>query len=287
MYGEDILLSGCRQFHSSVADHRCRQGHAPQGPRGAAALCKADASCYIGHFITHGSGTPARLSRRMADEVEEPPVESLAPSASPSFGAPKPARANNGVHKVAPEPPPGGHHCRVTRPTTPGAWQDGTEHQVLKPVSFEADPGSTVVVSTTATNAAASRPYLVTGDLTTEESGTSPSTTPTRSRTMKMRRQQTLSFLSRTTPRVKISVSADFKRHAAKISQQLRQRDRDRVWVVDPRDSCLLSTWDAITTCALIYSRRRLSRPLEPLQHTRAPLQHTRAPLQHTSFSVP
>ena len=124
-------------------------------------------------------------------------------------------------------------------------------------------------------------------DLTTEESGTSPSTSPTRSRTMKMRRQQTLSFLSRTTPRVKISVSADFKRHAAKISQQLRQRDRDRVWVVDPRDSCLLSTWDAITTCALIYSRRRLSRPLEPLQHTRAPLQHTRAPLQHTSFSVP
>ena len=83
---------------------------------------------------------------------------------------------------------------------------------------------------------------------------------------MKMQRQGTLSLLTRRAPRIsKLTVSADFKKHAAKISRQLRQRDRDRVWVIDPRDSCLLSTWDAITTCALIYSRRHFLWPLERL----------------------
>jgi len=49
-------------------------------------------------------------------------------------------------------------------------------------------------------------------------------------------------------------VSENFKKNALRISRQLRERDADRVWVIDPRESKLLSLWDSITTTALIYT---------------------------------
>ena len=72
-----------------------------------------------------------------------------------------------------------------------------------------------------------------------------------------LRRQGTLSALSvitKKTSRLTVKVSEDFKRHQKVIAKQLRQRDQDRVWVIDPRESFLLSAWDVITTSALIYT---------------------------------
>jgi len=49
-------------------------------------------------------------------------------------------------------------------------------------------------------------------------------------------------------------VSEDFKRHSRSIAKQLKERDQDRVWVIDPRESKLLSLWDGITSIALLYT---------------------------------
>ena len=48
--------------------------------------------------------------------------------------------------------------------------------------------------------------------------------------------------------------SAEFQKQAASFVKQLRDRDKDRVWVIDPRASRILSAWDGITTLALIYT---------------------------------
>jgi len=53
---------------------------------------------------------------------------------------------------------------------------------------------------------------------------------------------------------VRKSVSDDFRRHALSISKQLKQRDLDRVWTLDPRGSMILSAWDALTSLALLYT---------------------------------
>ena len=52
----------------------------------------------------------------------------------------------------------------------------------------------------------------------------------------------------------KTLVSEDFKRRSMIISTQLKQRDKDRVFVIDPRESSLLSAWDGVTTFALVYT---------------------------------
>ena len=52
----------------------------------------------------------------------------------------------------------------------------------------------------------------------------------------------------------KSGVSDDFKRQTAEIAKQLRLRDRDRVFAIDPRESPILSVWDCITTTALAYT---------------------------------
>ena len=54
--------------------------------------------------------------------------------------------------------------------------------------------------------------------------------------------------------RRKSLVTEDFKRRSQIISTQLKQRDKDRVFVIDPRDSPLLSVWDGVTTFALMYT---------------------------------
>jgi hypothetical protein len=54
--------------------------------------------------------------------------------------------------------------------------------------------------------------------------------------------------------RRKSIVSEEFKRHSQAIAAQLKQRDKDRVFVIDPRKSPLLSIWDGVTTLALLYT---------------------------------
>jgi hypothetical protein len=54
--------------------------------------------------------------------------------------------------------------------------------------------------------------------------------------------------------RRKSIVSEEFKRHSQVIAAQLKQRDKDRVFVIDPRKSPLLSIWDGVTTLALLYT---------------------------------
>ena len=49
-------------------------------------------------------------------------------------------------------------------------------------------------------------------------------------------------------------VSEEFKKQTRSISAQLKQRDRDRVFVIDPRGSSILSLWDFITMSALLYT---------------------------------
>ena len=51
-----------------------------------------------------------------------------------------------------------------------------------------------------------------------------------------------------------IVVSEEFRRQSLSIAHQLKQRDKDRVFVIDPRQSPLLSIWDGVTTLALLYT---------------------------------
>ena len=57
-----------------------------------------------------------------------------------------------------------------------------------------------------------------------------------------------------------LAASLEFRMQAAKISTQLKQRDLDRVWTIDPRDSRILAIWDGISTLALICAHGRQSR---------------------------
>ena len=52
----------------------------------------------------------------------------------------------------------------------------------------------------------------------------------------------------------KLRPSLEFQRQAKFLRRQLKNRDQDRVWVIDPRDSRVLSIWDGITTAALVYT---------------------------------
>ena len=49
-------------------------------------------------------------------------------------------------------------------------------------------------------------------------------------------------------------VSEDFRRQTHSIMAQLKARDANRVFVIDPRQSSILSAWDGITSAALVYT---------------------------------
>ena len=88
--------------------------------------------------------------------------------------------------------------------------------------------------------------------------GTAPPPSASR-RAGSLTRQSTLSALRMAPKRVlpKMRVSVDFQQQSRQIAKQLKQRDQDRVWTIDPRDSRILSFWDGMTTLALIYSAPR------------------------------
>ena len=73
-----------------------------------------------------------------------------------------------------------------------------------------------------------------------------------------MQKQSTLARMRTGKLMKPLSASLEFRMQAAKISTQLKQRDLDRVWTIDPRDSRILSLWDGIATIALICTRGRI-----------------------------
>ena len=156
-----------------------------------------------------------------------------------------------GVRKSQVAPSNGEHERqRERRPSTPSAWQanedtmqfhDGQKKRVSISPGVRIDPRTSP--------SAAGTKYAVEPE---EHNTTAP---PRPTRRPSMQRQGTLSKLTRRLPsNARLTVSADFKRQANMFSKQLRQRDRDRVWVIDPRESMLLGLWDTITSLALVYT---------------------------------
>ena len=87
-----------------------------------------------------------------------------------------------------------------------------------------------------------------------ERASTSPALSPIKLGSLRSASRLGASFVRRGPRKSPNGVSGDFRRQTRAIAAQLKQRDTDRVFVIDPRESAILSFWDGVTTIALVYT---------------------------------